>query len=843
MHRVLALWAIAVLAMAAPAVEASYHTFVIDELYSNADGTVQYVVLRESQGADGENHLQGQALTVTRPGLARSYVFDHDLPSAATAGRRVLIATSGFAALNLIAPDYVIPDRFLPTDGATVGYAGVDQFAYPPLPTDGVSALYRNGVIAPNSAAAFSGASGSVAGGAVTAVEFYNPGLDHYFVSALAPDIEALDSGRFPGWYRTGETFRVFPSAAAAGVGASPVCRFYIPPQHGDSHFLSPSPAECSGILQRIGTDPNYSGYLLESANAFYVVLPDPVTGVCPAGTVPVYRLWNQRADSNHRYTSSLATRTQMIARGYIAEGYGPAAVVMCGAPPVAPVLAKASDVSPFSATCDAAPITGALYINAEVEPRLDIDPRNPDHFIGVWQQDRWSDGGARGLLTGVSLDAGRTWTRTAAAFSRCTGGNAANGADYARASDPWITISPDGTAHQISISFTGPTFGNNAFSAVMVSRSVDGGFSWSSPIALIRDQRNAFDDKESITADPTDARYVYAVWDRLQQAGGGPTWFSRTTDGGSSWEPARMIFDSGTSGQTLNNQIVVLPAGTLINFFTKFDTDASQKTVTTLGIQRSADHGVTWSDPVIFASLLSVGVIDPETGAPVRDAADLGSISVGRDGRLAVVWQDSRFSAGIRDAVAYSQSTDGGVTWSAPARINAAPGVQAFVPTVKIRDDGVVGVTYYDFRNNTSDPLTLPTDYWLTQSVDGMNWRETHIAGPFDMAAAPNARGLFLGDYQGLASTATTFVPFFAQVAGNYANASDIFVGLASLAGTAAKAAAEDGVIRTTAEPAGEPVITPAWRERLQQSAQRALERRWRGPLPGMQVSPGDPQ
>jgi hypothetical protein len=42
-----------------------------------------------------------------------------------------------------------------------------------------------------------------------------------------------------------------------------------------------------------------------------------------------------------------------------------------------------------------------------------------------------------------------------------------------------------------------------------------------------------------------------------------GATWFSRTTDGGQTWEPARPIFDPGGNSQTIGNQIVVLPDGT----------------------------------------------------------------------------------------------------------------------------------------------------------------------------------------------------------------------------------------------------------------------------------------
>jgi hypothetical protein len=82
----------------------------------------------------------------------------------------------------------------------------------------------------------------------VRSVEYYHAALDHYFVSALAADIEALDSGRIGGWTRTGLSFHVFPSQAAGGAGVSPVCRIIIPPP-GDSHFFSASPLECADRL------------------------------------------------------------------------------------------------------------------------------------------------------------------------------------------------------------------------------------------------------------------------------------------------------------------------------------------------------------------------------------------------------------------------------------------------------------------------------------------------------------------------------------------------------------------------------------------------------------------
>jgi hypothetical protein len=82
----------------------------------------------------------------------------------------------------------------------------------------------------------------------------------------------------------------------------------------------------------------------------------------------------------------------------------------------------------------------------------------------------------------------------------------------------------------------------------------------------------------------------------------------------------------------------------------------------------------------------------------------------------------------------------------------------------------------HYDLRSNTSDSLTLLADAWLLTSRDGIAWTETHVHGPFDMAAAPDARGLFLGDYQGLVSSGTSFMPVLALSRTDTANRTDIF-------------------------------------------------------------------
>ena len=309
---------------------AAASTFQIDTIYSNADGAVQYVVLRETAGLNGQQAFTGQTLTITHSGAVKTFTFPADLPNSATANRRVLIASQGLAALDFIVPDFVFPNQFLATDGATLNFAGGDQVAYGPLPTDGINAIGRTGVPGANVATNFAGASASIPPVPVTVIEYVDPARGHYFISALQPDIDALDTHRIPGWTRTGQSFGAYGTLESGGPGVEPVCRFYIPPQDGDSHFLSASPAECNAVLQLTLFNPAYSGYVYETASAFFIGLPDLVTGVCPTATIPVYRLWNHRADSNHRYTTDLATKAQMIALGFVPEGYGPDAIAMC---------------------------------------------------------------------------------------------------------------------------------------------------------------------------------------------------------------------------------------------------------------------------------------------------------------------------------------------------------------------------------------------------------------------------------------------------------------------------------------------------------------------------------
>jgi len=480
-----------------------------------------------------------------------------------------------------------------------------------------------------------------------------------------------------------------------------------------------------------------------------------------------------------HRAAASNRFRCISVSRLAALAGFATAAVLAgCGGggdgpvepaapqppPPgpqfVTPALEfRVSAEAQFTAGCHGAATSGTAFVNSEVEPHVAVNPRNPDNVVGTWQQDRWSGGAARGVVVAASQDGARSWARINMPFSRCGGGI------DERATDPWVSFGADGTAYAMALAVSGASLTAGSSSAMLVSRSTDGGRNWSAPATLIRDGGDAFNDKNALTADPIVAGHAYAVWDRLAASGGGPLMLARTTDGGATWEPARAIFDPGVESQTIGALVAVLPSGALATSFTRIDSVGGNN-VLSLWVLRSADRGVTWSAPVKVADMQPIGAVIPETQVAIRDGSVLAQMAAGPGGELYAVWQDARFSGGQIDAIAMSKSADGGLTWTTPVRLSTVAATQAFTPQVHVAGDGTVGVSYFDLRSDTSDAgVTTPTEHWLLRSRNGgATWTETRIAGPFDLMRAPNSRGLFLGDYHGLASIGTTFLAFFAQ-------------------------------------------------------------------------------
>jgi hypothetical protein len=503
------------------------------------------------------------------------------------------------------------------------------------------------------------------------------------------------------------------------------------------------------------------------------------------------------------------------------APGPAPPPVVL--PPLLADASVRLSAVSPYPAGCAGAGGGGTVYTDSEVEPHVAVNPRDANNWVAAWQQDRWSTGSASGVLTAVTFDGGATWTRTALPFSRCAGGNGANGGDYERATDPWVSFGPDGTVYQMALAVISGSFAAGSASAMLVSRSTDGGRTWGPISTLIRDGTLFFNDKNTITADATDPRYAYAVWDRLAASGGGPTVFARTVDGGATWEAARAIWDPGAGSQTIGNVIAVLPNGRILNVFTQLDTGQAGQTAATLNTLVSDDKGGSWSGPFRVADLLAVGARDPETGTPIRDGAVLAQVAVAPNGHLWIVWQDARFSGGSVDGIALARSTDGGQTWSAPVQVNSATAAQAFTPNVHVLANGTIGVTYFDLRSNTADRSTLPTELVLARSTDASTWTEHRLTAAFDLATAPVARGLFIGDYHGLASAGDVFVPVYVRTTGDLGNRTDVF----AVAARSLPPLAAAGAAAPMAAAPLPPQPDAEFRRRVHENITRAMERR----------------
>lgn len=463
------------------------------------------------------------------------------------------------------------------------------------------------------------------------------------------------------------------------------------------------------------------------------------------------------------------------------------AAVVLVISSLLAPALASSpvpiSGLSPYPdggdpndpaavTACNGAPQTGVLYRNSEAEPYLAVNPTDADNMIAGWHQDRWSNGAAQGAGTAYSMDGGLNWTFVNIPFTRCSGALPRSAGDFERASDPWISFGPDGTAHYMALLADDSSNEN----AMATARSTDGGATWTTPQIIKKNPAqdfgaSLFHDKNSITADPHDPDIVYATW-TLFRSGVTALVVARSTDGGVTWGPARPVgtFEPIDPSEVAffrqGAQIVVLPDGTVVDVFYRILFDQKNLVVTfEQALFRSHDQGRHWEHSDFpIDSFEPAGAFDPELGIPVRDASQLPDVAVNpTTGELYVTWQELNSEDLVGSRI--SMSSDGGVTWSTPIPVNQTTGdeVQTFLPTVAVNSTGTVGVLFYDFRDDVLEDDPLSTDVHLSLFQPDLDFIEerTLTPAPFDMRqmVITGDRGYFPGDYVGLDAAGTDFV------------------------------------------------------------------------------------
>ena len=413
----------------------------------------------------------------------------------------------------------------------------------------------------------------------------------------------------------------------------------------------------------------------------------------------------------------------------------------------------------------------GTWPVDEAEEPYIAVNPVHPNNIVAAWIQGPFQD-----IIAAASFDGGETWQQVPLPVTVCAGG------PFLAAGDVWLSFAPNGVLHGIVVA------GNSGSSLVQeIMKSTDGGLHWAA--SVLPGSSDPPPDHPSLTADPTNPAFVYAIWDGHKSAHSDVAVFARTTDGGSTWEPPRAVVQTAPQSFIQFSQILVLPNGTLVDLYEFYAQQPNGPiTQTSLQLLRSADHGQSWSTLVNAVTMTplytpegNTVVVDPETGQSVRDPTNPSFVVDMRNGNLYAVWEDGRFSNFQYNEVAFSMSVDGGLSWSAPIRVNQTPldvpptNRQSFLPSIAVAANGTIGVSYYDFRFNTPNP-GLPTDRWLVQCHPSPTGPATNPAcwssevrlttSSFNMEAVVPVLfgGFFPGEYFGLASARNDFVTTFTQ-------------------------------------------------------------------------------
>ena len=379
---------------------------------------------------------------------------------------------------------------------------------------------------------------------------------------------------------------------------------------------------------------------------------------------------------------------------------------------------------------------------DTQTEPDIAVDPNNPNRVVAVFQQGRFLDQGSVDPGFASSLDGGRTW-----AHGDLPGLTTAVGGPFDRSSDPAVAFGPDGSVYAATLPFDVHDNRNG----VSVQRSDDGGQSWDAPV-FAQDDTTGVDDKEWIAVDtfagsPHRGR-IYVAWDRPN--GQGQPIFLRWSDTrGDTWSSLKTV--TGVSEVTLGARPVVQPNGDLTVVYE----DLAHGTV---AARTSTDGGASFGAKVTVARDRASDPPDQRAGSDLPSAAVDPAI-----GTLYVAWGDTRFhSDGLMDAV-LSRSVNGGTSWSTPVRVNQDPvddGLDHLTPAVDA-NSGFVHIAYLtravvggSFRNTVRERYIHSADRGRTFGG------ELSIGPKIRLKWSARSGGKFLGDYMGIAATATRAHP-----------------------------------------------------------------------------------
>jgi hypothetical protein len=425
---------------------------------------------------------------------------------------------------------------------------------------------------------------------------------------------------------------------------------------------------------------------------------------------------------------------------------------------PVVQNLARISsqDVPTFPGSADSTPSEADTL----VEPDIAVSPNDPDVAVSVAHDSRFPDGGAVGITHAWTRNGGLTWKHAPVA-----GLTTATGGPWQRVSDPVLAFGPDGDVYLSTIVLNAAI--TDCRSAVLVSRSTDGGATFAAPVtAQFTNDCNLFNDKNWITVDngrnsPHRGR-VYQVWTLFKAASVDQTvrW---SDDHGRTWSKAVQMTPTSVNG-TQNSQTLVLNNGTVVDTYLDFTfaaqapqnereegaAVAARPTPTAAagpGLRimaiRSTDGGAHWSTPTVVVQHVGFGPAD------VRCCLHSGTADP-VTGRLQVAY----ISENSRDVLT-SWSQDAGRSWTPPIR--ASRGATSNSQRVNVDVAAYGGTVLLSYA--TRDLSVSKGRFWQQQistSYDGgASYGAPLTLGPrYDSRFGAFAGAVFPGDYIGTAAT-----------------------------------------------------------------------------------------
>ena len=392
--------------------------------------------------------------------------------------------------------------------------------------------------------------------------------------------------------------------------------------------------------------------------------------------------------------------------------------------------------------------------MRAQAEPDIARAIGDNNLLAAVFQEGRFSgnEGGAVDCGYSISHDSGLTWTRAFIPNLTMTSG----GGPYFRATDPVVAFDSSNNIYLETLVATDPDFVNGA---VVVSKSTNGGATFGPPVVAFQPSNNLFPDKDWFaintfggTATLGRVLVTFTLFSNISNAGA-PIMRVFSDDGGATWSPPAAISGEST---LQGSQPLYLPNGNCVVVYWNFVGNQVPGPAERLEAVVSTNGGTSFGPPHVISQAT-------EWNEPaIRTGSFLPSAAADRTTQNVYVVYQAMLDNVPR--IAFTKSTDGGVTWSAPVAISDNPGgLGVFNPAINVSPDGSrLSVVFYDHRDNPSSHTLV--NLYLAQSFNGgatwqPNIRLTSVSTDASLAPQTSA-GFMLGDYLGVAQSTQANVP-----------------------------------------------------------------------------------